>query len=90
MAQLLKKGTPVRTASVTGVVKGMKVSDDGETLHYLVAYREHGLDGTPAGDPIERYFLPEEIVVDFEALEAAIKAAAVTAEQSAAAKGEQA
>jgi len=70
MAQLLKKGTPVRTASVSGIVKGMKVSDDGETLHYLVSYREHGLDGKPSGDPVERYFLPEELVVDVEALKA--------------------
>lgn len=87
MAQLLKKGTPVRTASITGTVKGMKVSDDGETLHYLVAYRNHGLEGRPFGDPLERYFLPEEIVVDEVALKALIAAQDAAA---AAAKGEQA
>jgi len=74
MAQLLKKGTPVRTASVSGTVKGMKVSDDGETLHYLVSYRNHGLDGAPTGEPVERYFLPEELAVDAEALKALIAA----------------
>jgi hypothetical protein len=76
MAQLLKKGTPVRTASITGTVKGMKVSDDGETLHYLVSYRNHDLSGRPDGDPIERYFLPEEIVVDEVMLKALIAAQA--------------
>jgi len=76
MAQLLKKGTPVRTASITGTVKGMKVSDDGETLHYLVSYRNHDLAGQPSGDPLERYFLPEEIVIDEVALKALIAAQA--------------
>lgn len=87
MTILLKKGTPVRTASVTGTVKGMKVSDDGETLHYLVSYRPHGLDGKPSGDSIERYFLPEEIAVDEVALKALIAAQAAA---KVATEGEQA
>ena len=55
---LLKKGTPVRTVSTEGVVKGMKVSDDGETLQYLVEYLDHA-----TGETSERYFRPDQLTV---------------------------
>jgi len=57
--EMLKKDTPVKIRNTihSGVVKRMKLSDDGETVHFLVGYED--VDGNAT----ERYFDIEQIEV---------------------------
>ena len=50
--EMLKKGTPVKIKNtlLSGVVSRMKLSEDGEVVHYLVAYKDNEDVAT------ERYF----------------------------------